>query len=174
MRTFEEFKEEIAPITARETVGLAVYYLQTHGGEDIVSPEQVSALFNINRTTMSESIIASHMHNLRENGLLQRIERELDSGYILTPEGTRKFERRESGEGIGSPPPADVDSQSIEERYEALYDEAQGIRTELEKVRSSTKRWRKRSWMWRIGSFVAGTLFGAGFQQIFSFLLSQL
>lgn len=161
MRTFAEFKAGIDPITHRETVGVAVYYLQSYGGEDIVSASQVCDLFEINGISISESIIATHLHNLEENGFLQRIENEWNTGYSLTPEGTRKFERKESGEGIGSPPPEKVDRQTIEEQYSNLYEEAQGIRTELETVQSSAQSWRKKSWIWRVGSFIAGILLGS-------------
>jgi len=174
MRTFREFKNGIDPATDREVVGIAVYYLQTYGGEEIVSATDIRDLFNINEIPMSESIIATHLYNLEENGLLRRVEREWHSGYMLTPEGTRKFERRESGEGIGSPPPEDVDQQKIEEQYEDLYEEAQGIRTELEMVRASSREWRRKSWVWRAGTFVIGAVLGVFSRPIFDILSSLL
>ena len=174
MRTFREFKDGIDPATDREVVGIAVYYLQSYGGEDVVSATNVRDLFNINGISMSESIIATHLYNLKENGLLRRVEREWHSGYMLTPKGTRKFERREAGERIGSPPPEDVDKQKIEEQYEDLYEEAQGIRTELEMVRASSQEWRRKSWVWRAGTFLIGAALGVFSVPIFDALKSLM
>lgn len=160
MRSFGQFKAAIDPVSGRETVGLAVYYLQTYEEEDTVSASQVRDLYNVNDIPMSEPMIATHLYNLKDDGFLQWIEHDWNSGYRLTPEGTRRFERKESGEIIGSPPPEKVDTQNIEESYEELYNEAQDIRNELEMVRISARRWRRKSWLWRIGSFVIGILIG--------------
>jgi DNA-binding PadR family transcriptional regulator len=174
MRTFSEFRSAIEPIGGKETVGLAVYYLQTYGGEDTVSAIDVRDLFNINSIPMSESIIAAHLHNLEQNGVVQRIKRDRGNGYLLTPDGARRFERRESGDSIGSPPPEEVNESDVIEQYEQLYEEAQAIRTELSLVRSAAQRWRKMSWIWRIVTLVFGILFGRYFDQITSILRNLL
>lgn len=77
----------------RQKVGLTVYYFLTYAGEDDVTSSDVKDLFHMNGISMSRSVITGHMLNLKEEGLLTDIEREHHRGYILTPDGIKKFER---------------------------------------------------------------------------------
>lgn len=159
MLTFRAFLEEHQPDSNREKVGLAVYYLQTYGEEDYVTFSDIRDLFNINEVPMSRSTIAAHLHNLEDDGLVLEHETQWDNGYMLSPDGVKRFERV-AGERLESPPPEELSGEDLREHYENLYDEAQRILEELQEVRESSRKWRRRSWAWRIGSFIAGAGIG--------------
>ena len=65
------------------------------------------------------------------------------------------------GEGLygGAPDPEKFEEQSEQEKnedYRELYNKLEEVDEELKKQKNDTERWRRNSWFWRAGSFVAG------------------
>lgn len=56
--------------------------------------------------------------------------------------------------------PEMFNEESMTEKYLELYDETNLILDRLEDLQKANLKWRRRSWIWRVVSFVAGTAFG--------------
>jgi len=157
MKSFQDIIQNTTPKTNREKVGLAVFCLQNFGGEDYVTTSDITAFFNMSKIKMGESAIAAHLHNLEENGLILRRERKYDSGYYLSSEGMRRFERL-SNEEVGSPSPEEISGDELPKEYETLYERTGKIMSELKNQRRNTDEWRQKTENWRLFSLLSGLI----------------
>jgi len=69
--------------------------------------------------------------------------------------------------GVPSSPPKDITNEDLKELYEELYDKAEEQREELQEIKEDrreaeerAKKFRRRSWIWRVGTFIAGLIIG--------------
>lgn len=154
MPTLQELLQDQLPTATQDKVGLAVYGLQNFGGEDNVTASEIATLFNINNISMGESAIAAHLHNLRENGLLLESDHGYETGYYLSSDGMKRFERISKDE-VGSPPPEEISGNDLSEYYEQLYERTGSILTELRQQKENTVEWRQKTRKWRIISIIS-------------------
>lgn len=161
MASFNEYIEDIDEYTIKEKVALAIYYLESSGNREAVSVSEVESLLSDNRIAIRNTSIRASINQLLNEDKIMIIDNEDGRRYALTRSGLKTLENLSEG-GIGTPPPEELSKSDATEVYEELYEETKEIRDELKGVRAAARKWRRRSWLWRVISFLIGLVIGTG------------
>jgi len=63
----------------------------------------------------------------------------------------------------GAPEPDEFEEQTEQQKnedYRKIYKKLEKLDREIKENKSDTERWRRNSWVWRIGSFITGNITG--------------